>query len=252
MLIEGRVSPLVLLVGFTVALFYAKKRFQETGRLHIKRIAGLDAIDEHVGRVTEMGRPLIFVFGGGALEAQGFASLNLLSYVAGQVAKYDSRLLTVSPLPELHPMCLEVVKAAYAKEGKTDSFNPLDVMYLPSDASKAAVLGLYQRERVGGVMLFGDYYFESMVYAEAANLVGATQIAGTANYHQLPFFVASCDYTLISEEIFAAGVYLSKHPAEVGGLTAQETGKVLSVAIMLIGSLLAAFGNTAISAWLEK
>lgn len=252
LLIPGRFCSLALLLSFVAVLHFAKNRFQETGRLHIRRIPGLDAIDEHIGRVTEMGRPLAFVFGGGELEAQNFASLKILDYVAQQVAKYDARLFTITPLPEVHPMCLEIVKVAYSREGKSDAFNPLDVMYLPGDASKASVLGLYQRERVAGVMLFGNYYYESMVFAEAANLAGAAQIAGTANYHQLPFFVASCDYTLISEEIFAAGVYLSKHPAEVGGLTAQEAGKVLSVALMIIGSLLATFGNTTLQALLKK
>ena len=123
---------------------------------------------------------------------------------------------------------------------------------MPGDGSKAGVLGLYQREKVAGAMLFGNYYYESMLFVEAANLAGASQIGGTANYHQLPFFVASCDYTLISEEIFAAGTYLSKEPTEVGGLTAGEVGKALAVVLMIIGSLLATFGNDSISTLLTK
>ena len=82
-----------------------------------------------------------------------------------------------------------------------------------------------------------------MLFAEAANLAGASQIGGTANYHQLPFFVASCDYTLIAEEIFAAGTYLSKEPSEVGGLTAQEVGKALAVLFIIVGSVLTTLGN---------
>ena len=49
--------------------------------------------------------------------------------MAQQVAKYDARLFTITPLPEVHPMCLEIVKVAYSREGKSDAFNPLDVMY---------------------------------------------------------------------------------------------------------------------------
>jgi hypothetical protein len=91
-----------------------------------------------------------------------------------------------------------------------------------------------------------------MLFAEAASLVGALQIGGTANYHQLPFFVASCDYTLIGEEIFAAGTYLSREPSEVGALTAQEAGKVLSVVLIIVGCVMATFGSDAVTNFLSK
>lgn len=251
-MVAGRVSPLILLLGFVGVLVFSRRRFLKTGEMQMKRIPGLDAIDELVGRVTEMGRPLAFVFGGSALEAQNFASLRLLGYVSEEAARYDARMYSVTPLPEMHPMTLEVVRAAYLRQDKAESFNPANVMYMPADASKAGVLGLYQREKVAGVMLFGNYYYESMLFAEAASLVGAVQIAGTANYHQLPFFVASCDYTLIGEELFAAGTYLSRDPGEVGGLIAQETGKALAVSLMLIGSVLATFGGKAVTELLKK
>lgn len=149
-------------------------------------------------------------------------------------------------------MCAEIQKSAFLRQGKPESFNPSSVMYLPVDGSKAAVLGLFQRENVAGVLLFGNYYYESMVFAESANLVGASAIAGTANYHQLPFFVASCDYTLIAEEIFAAGVYLSREPSEVGALTAQEGGKIAVVLLIILGSILATFGNNQLVTLLKK
>ncbi len=251
-MVQGRVGSFVLLVLLTGVMLYARKSFQKTERMHIRRIAGLDAIEEMVGRVTEMGRPLAFVLGGTELEAQGFASMRILDHVAGEVAKYDARIFVVVPLPEMEPMCQEILKAAYMREGKPESYNPSNVMYMPGDASKAGVLGLYQRERVAGAMLFGNYYYESMLFAEAANLAGASQIGGTANYHQIPFFVASCDYTLIGEEIFAAGTYLSKEPSEVGALTAQELGKAISVALIIVGCILATFGNNTLSNLLQK
>ncbi|QUL98564.1 MAG: hypothetical protein IMF26_00180 [Candidatus Fermentithermobacillus carboniphilus] len=239
----GRISQLVFLVAFICILFIASESYKRTGKFRIRRIPGLDAIDELVGRATEMGRPLAFVFGAGEMEAQTFASLRILGYVCEQVARYDARLHTVTPLPEIYPMCLEIQRSAYVKQGKPQDFNQDFVQYLPADSSKASVLGLFQREKVSGVLLFGNYYYESMVFAEAASLVGAATIAGTANFHQLPFFVAACDYTLIGEELFAAGVYMSREPSEIGALTAQEAAKVAAVTLMLIGAALASFGK---------
>lgn len=251
-MIQGRVVSFVLLLLLTCVMLYARKSFQESQKMHIRRIPGLDAIDEMIGRVTEMGRPLAFVLGGTELEAQGFASMRILDYVAGEVARYDAKIMVVAPLPEMEPMCQEILKAAFTRNGKPESYNPSSVMYMPGDASKAGVLGLYQREHVAAAMLFGNYYYESMLFAEAANLAGASQIGGTANYHQLPFFVASCDYTLIGEEIFAAGTYLSREPSEVGALTAQEVGKAISVALIILGCVLATFGNKVILNLLQK
>lgn len=248
----GRISHLVFLTGFVAILIVASQSYKRTGKFRIRRIPGLDAIDELVGRATEMGRPLAFVFGSGEMEAQTFASLRLLGYVSEQAARYDSRLHTVTPLPEIYPMCLEIQRSAYLKVGKPQDFNQDLVQYLPADSSKASVLGMFQREKVAGVFLFGNYYYESMVFAEAASLVGAAKIAGTANFHQLPFFVAACDYTLIGEEIFAAGVYISREPTEIGALTAQEAAKAAAVVLMLAGALLSSMGNESLINLLKK
>jgi len=219
------------------------RRFSRTGNLPIRRLAGLDAIDEAVGRITEMGRPAAFVQGVGVMDAQTFAAFEILKYTAEQVAKHDARMIVCNPLPEIQPISEEIVRGAYIKVGREDAYNPDDVRYLADTSLRAAVLGIFQRERVAATFLFGNYYHESVIFAEAGNVVGALQISGTANTHQLPFFVACCDYTLIGEEIFAAGAYLSRNPAQVGSLVAQEAAKFFAVAIILIGALMVTANN---------
>ena len=48
-------------------------------------------------------------------------------------------------------------------------------------------------------------------------------------------FVASCDYTLIGEEFFAASAYLSGDPLQIGSLKGQDYGKFMSVLILVVG-----------------
>ncbi len=50
----------------------------------------------------------------------------------------------------------------------------------------------------------GYFYAESLLMAETSYNVGAINIAGTTAVTQLPFFIVSCDYTLIGEELYAA------------------------------------------------
>ena len=68
------------------------------------------------------------------------------------------------------------------------------------------------RDRPAAHIFMGSFYAESLLLAETGFSTGAIQVAGTANVHQLPFFVVACDYTLIGEELYAASAYLSGEP----------------------------------------
>jgi hypothetical protein len=95
------------------------------------------------------------------------------------------------------------------------------------------------REEPAACIYMGGFYAESLILAETGNHIGAIQVAGTAMPSQLPFFVASCDYTLIGEEFFAASAYLSGDPLQIGSLKGQDYGKFLSVLVLLLGIFLA-------------
>lgn len=252
MIKTGRVTSFVFFVLFCYVGYVMMQRFKRTQTLPIRRIPGLDAIDEAIGRVTEMGRPSAFVFGNGVLEAQWFASFDILRYAERETAKYNARMIVCNPLPETQPVIEEIARGAYLEEGKVDMYNADDVRYLATESLRAAVTGIYAREKVAANFMFGNYYHESIIFAEAGNTVGAIQISGTANTHQLPFFVASCDYALLGEEIFAAGTYLSRNPSQVGGLIAQEWFKYALVIIMLVGTTLSTMGFNTLSTLLSR
>lgn len=224
-----------------------------TSRIPIRRVPGLDAIEEAVGRATEMGSTVLFIIpsGGQALCAQAFAAFDILSYVAKHTAKYDTKLVVVNALPEAHTICQEIVRQAYVSEGKTHAFDETMTRFL-SQGFAAGVLGIYDREKIGANFLFGSFYFESLTLAEAGQKTGAIQVAGTANTHQLPFLIASCDYTLIGEEIYAAGTYLSRNKAQVGSLVAQEIGKYVGIITIIVASLYLTFTSESFLAMFRK
>ena len=58
----------------------------------------------------------------------------------------------------------------------------------------------------------------------------------------IPFFVAACDYVLLGDELLVAGAYLSKDPVKLGSVQALDYLKVLAIAIIGIGALLATGG----------
>jgi hypothetical protein len=88
----------------------------------------------------------------------------------------------------------------------------------------------------------GSFFAEALLLTETGASTGAIQIAGTDSDHQLPFFVTTCDYTLIGEELYAASAYLSREPIQVGTLRGQDIGKALILGVLCIGTIVATLG----------
>jgi hypothetical protein len=128
--------------------------------------------------------------------------------------------------------------------GRPDTYRE-DNIYFVSDsqfAYVAAVNGVMLRERPAAIFYMGYFYAESLILAETGNSTGAIQIAGTDAEHQLPFFIAACDYTLIGEELYAASAYLAREPLLLGSLKGQDWSKLAIMAAFVVGIILESFG----------
>lgn len=225
-------------------------------QLFIRKIAGLSALDEAVGRATEMGRPMLFTPGLSSLSIIGLQALAIMSHIVKRAAKYGTRMIVPTADPLLYTVAEEVAKDSYATEGVPEQFNPDDIRYLSDNqfAWASGVVGLIHREKVATAFYFGYYAAEALILAENGQMVGAIQIAGTPSTTQVPFFLATCDYTIIGDEYYAASAYLSREPTLLGSLVGQDYGKLLIIAIILIGAvtatLFATHHNLPVVQWL--
>jgi Domain of unknown function (DUF6754) len=213
-------------------------------KLFIRKIAGLDAVDEAVGRATEMGKKIFFIPGTSDMDnVQTIAGVTILGRVAQLAAEYETWIEVPVSRSLVMVTAKEIVKEAYAKAGRPDSFRDEQVHYLTDDqfGYAAGIDGMVVRERPATIFLMGNFYAESLILSETGNSIGAIQIAGTGQPSQLPFFVAACDYTLIGEELFAASAYLSREPKLLGSLKGQDMGKALILVFILIGIVLETF-----------
>jgi hypothetical protein len=236
----SRLTLFCLSVIIAAAIFYFISRARGGRQLYIRKIAGLEAVDDAVGRATEMGRKIFYIPGIMDMDSmQTIAGVTILGRVAKLAAEYEAKLEVPVSRSLVMVTCREVVKEAYLNAGRPDAYNDNMVYYLTDDqfGYAAALDGLFMRERPAAVFLQGQFYAESLILAETANSVGSIQIAGTAMPSQLPFFVAACDYTLIGEELFAASAYLSKDPKLLGSLKGQDVGKFIFLLLILVGAL---------------
>jgi uncharacterized protein DUF6754 len=214
-------------------------------KLFIRKIAGLDAVDEAVGRATEMGKKIYFIPGTQDMDnVQTIAGVTILGRVAEVAATYDTWLEVPVSRSLVLVTAKEIVKEAYSKVGRPDAFQEDQVHYLTDDqfGYAAGIDGMVVREKPATIFFMGAFYAESLILAETGNSIGAIQIAGTAMPSQLPFFVAACDYTLIGEELFAASAYLAKEPKLLGSLKGQDMGKAVILISLIIGVILETFG----------
>jgi len=239
-----RLNALILVVMFSVTVLLYIRTVQGGKSTYIRPLAGLEAVEDGVGRATEMGRPVLFIPGTGDVDdVQTLAGLSVLSRIAKITARYETPLM----VPCLYPMPLaaagEVVRQSYLDAGKPEAYNPDMVRYMAGESFgfAAAVNGWMVREKPATNIFLGNFSAESLLLAETGNAAGAIQIAGTAQPEQLPFFIAACDYTLLGEELYAASAYLSREPKFLGSLKAQDLFKILLVVVILGGALLVTF-----------
>jgi hypothetical protein len=228
-----------------VVLVLWKIRSARSGRqLYLRKIPGLEKVDEAVGRATEMGRPVLFNPGNLGLCIELFCSLACMQHVIRKAASVNTGVLVPIVDPLVYPICEEYWKDAYAMEGKAGLFSTEEsIRYFAGGQAvyASSTSGWMEREQVGANFLWGYYGWESLFLAEGGQRAGAVQIACIYSYHQVPFLIVSCDYTAFGEEFYAAGAYFGRDPVLLGSLVGQDYSKVVLLVLMIIGSILAVF-----------
>lgn len=241
----GKTPLFLAMLLFSSAIVWNIYHARSGKEVFIRRIPGLEAVEEAIGRATEMGRSILYVLGlGGVDNVATIASMTILGQVARRTADYETSLRVPCNDPIVLNVVREMVKTSYLDVGRPDAYNEEDIFFLTNDqfAYAAGVDGMMIREKPAAVFLQGQFYAESLLMAETGNSIGAIQIAGTDSEHQLPFFIAACDYTLIGEELYAASAYLSREPMLLGSLKGQDWGKLLIFAAIILGVSLEFFG----------
>jgi len=235
--LPGLIAVLVLVSMFA----FLAVRARRGAKLFLRPIAALSAIDDAVGRSAEMGRPVLYAPGLESVTSPvTLASMGILSRVAEKSAQLHTRVKVPNYDPLTWPVAQEIVRRAFAKAGRADAFRPDDVPYLTSRSFTyaAAVSGTMVRERTAANLFIGHFFSEYLILAETGASTGAVQIGGTDSVAQLPFVIATCDETMIGEELFAAAALVGDDPMSRSTIKAHDWFKLLIIASIGLGVLL--------------
>ena len=235
---KAMVLALVILFVVFVNVFLTLARKGRT--FYLRPIAGISHLDEALGRATEMGRPILYILGlTGIGDIATLAGLTILGRVAKKAAEFQTRIIVPCVNPIVMIVAQETVKTACMDAGRPDLYNEDDVFYAAGSqfSYAAAVAGLMVRYKTAANFYMGMFFAESLILTETGSMTGSIQIAGTDAVTQIPFFITTCDYTLIGEELYAASAYLSHDPLQVGTLKAQDMLKAIYMVVIVLGTV---------------
>ncbi len=253
---KSMIPALIATLIFGMLVFIMINQAKQGKDLFVRPIAGIQEIDNAIGRATEMGKPILFVPGlSGISDVATLAGLAILGRVAKKSAEYDTRILVPVRDYLVLPIAQEIVKEAHYEAGRPDTYDKGSVFFITDTqfAFVAGVNGVMIREKTATNFYMGMFWAEALLMTETGSTTGAIQIAGTDAVTQIPFFITTCDYTLIGEELYAASAYLAREPLQLGTLKATDYTKMLILIFIILGTLLSSAHLTfLINAFPEK
>ncbi len=250
----NRLNIFLLVFLFYMLVMIMVRRAKSGATLWFRRIAGIDAIDEAIGRATELGKPVLYIPGTQNIEnIQTIASIQLLTSVASKAATYDIPIIVPLNRAFMVTVAEEAVKQGFLNAGRPDAYVRDNVRYLSDEqfAFTSGTTGIMMREKTAAHFFLGAFYAESLILSEVGFSSGAIQIAGTANTHQLPFFVVACDYTLIGEEYFATSALVTRDLEMMGTLKATDYVKAFIILCLMASMVLESFGVQFLRTWFQ-
>lgn len=238
---------LFFLVVICSSILMCAVYWAEDGKdIFIREIPGIKAMEEAVGRATEMGRPVLFVPGIQDFnEVETIAGINVLGHVSKLSAEYETELNVPVCKSIVMEAAREICKDSYLQAGRPDLYHNDMIYFLAHDqfSYAAGITGYMLREKPAACFYQGKFFAESLLLAETGNSIGAIQIAGTGSSSQIPFFVTACDYTLIGEEFLTASAILSDKPDLKGSIRGQDIIKLFVITAMIVASIYSLIGS---------
>ncbi len=259
MIVEGRITDLIFIVSITIFVVYAlnlSKRWTPKFRT----IPGLNAIEEAVGRAVELGRPVHFTTGQGGYSisqpdtgTQIMAGLSVFNYVAQLCAKMGVKLIVSVGQTETIPILEQYIRDAYNAENLPvpDMTDTLRFHGTTQYSFITQVQSIFRREHAAANIVVGPLSGESGQLLFSGVEAGAIQVTGTGRTAHIPWLAIISTYSIMGEEIYAAGALLSDDKETLNTIWVQDIGKLLSIIVLLLGVIFTTLGSDLITLLLE-
>ncbi|MBA7690842.1 hypothetical protein ES703_99374 [subsurface metagenome] len=240
---------LFMLVVIAAILVYLEQRAKTGLPFRLRRLSALDAIDEAVGRATEMGGPVHFACGEGHLTdlwaPMLIAGMSVGRHVAKKCAELGAKLIWTVNQSEAIPIISDIITTEYTIQNQLDELDiSYSLRYLSDNdyAWAAGCFEIFHSEGVVSNIMAGGFSAMALPMVSVSSQCGHFQVGGTGAISQIAWFAAVCDFAIIGEDLFAAGAYLSGDPVLISNIVVQDLIKAFTLAVIVLGIVAAVLG----------
>ena len=141
--VTERFVMLFAIVSLSSTLLYFIRAAERGEEFYLRPIPALKAVEEAVGRSTEMGRPILYVPGIQDMDqVETVAGVVVLGHVAKMTARYETSLNVPVSRSIVMKAARESCREAYMLEGRPDMFHEDMVKILPKLVNKTGIINV--------------------------------------------------------------------------------------------------------------
>jgi hypothetical protein len=232
-----------MVIMFALTIYYMRQKKLP----YIRRVAAIDAVDQAIGRATELGKPIICSVGFSDPGTSTMAALSVLQYVSQACVRNDIDVLVPLGGSENYTtqeLARDIVETQYRIQGKPEKYNPDHLPFLSARQFSwaSAYVGMIIRTQAAANILMGGQLASAINMAEVANSIGCLQISTAGYLANVACLAVASDYIMIGEEAMAAGAYLSKDTVQLASIKTQDILKYAEIIAIVAGTLLTSIG----------
>jgi hypothetical protein len=216
---------------------------------NIRKLPALDAIEEAIALCAEKGTMAWFPMGGGPIDdPQGspgqLVSMSVLGYATKYCADMGVKLVTGTNRANMVPMLDDVLFEGFRAHDASDLHSLENVRFFPSQmAYIAGNSTIHEYEGPACQIMIGNWWAETPAFCEIAKRKNAFIVGGTDYMENVAYLVAFSDYSLVFEEIYAAGAYIGDDVEAKGTILAEDIMKFVFIGLSILGLLAVLTGN---------
>jgi hypothetical protein len=222
-------QSLLFLVGAFILMGAGLYRTVIAGKPpQIRRLAGIDAMDEGIGIAVETGKKvhcgLTHIVLTGEYTAYSLPGVTIAGLFARKAAKAGvPALFTMDSMPSF-TLVEGVIRDSYAAEGKLDLYENPDMcsVRVYAGAYDLVVANILQRENIGASVLTGEIGKVILQVGEAHRVANVFSILGAPLIDKLEWGVSTFDYVLMLTETYAAGAWVTGDKIQLGSILGSD------------------------------